>query len=146
MNGRGGAKPRRLPRWLPPIIALFLICVPLAALAVSSLGSSSPDPLAQAAVAYARQQIIWDSGPTVTSVHVFPLRQLRQNLDAHAPPRVTADVNVSDLLRRYGPNVQTALVVLHGSFNSLPPGEGVTLHDAIVLLNARTKKGFFLMD
>jgi hypothetical protein len=128
------------------VAALFLICIPLGALAISSLNSSAPDPVARAAVAYSEQQIIWDTGPTVQSVHVFPLRQLGQELNAYAPARVVPDVNVADLLRRYGPNLQVGLVVLHGSFNSLPPGEGITLHDAIVLVNARTKKGFFLMD
>jgi hypothetical protein len=137
---------RRIPRWLPPIVALFLICIPLGALALTSLGGSSPNPLAQAAVAYSQQQIIWDSGPTVRSVHVFSLGQLKQELNAYAPARVVPDVNTAELLRRHKPGLQVGLIVLHGSFNSLPPGEGITLHDAIVLVDAKTRKGFFLMD
>jgi hypothetical protein len=82
----------------------------------------------------------------VVSIHTFPLRRLSRALASYAPPRVVPDVNVPDLVRRFGPNLQAGLVVLHGSFNSLPPGEGITLHDAIVLVNVRTKKGIFLMD
>jgi hypothetical protein len=137
---------KNFPRWAPPIFALFLICIPLGWLAVSFLTSSSPDPIGQAAVTYSRGQIIWDSGPTVVSVHTLPLRRLSQALASYAPARVVPDVNVPDLVRRFGPNLQVGLVVLHGSFNSLPPGEGVTLHDAIVLVDARTHKGIFLMD
>jgi hypothetical protein len=114
--------------------------------AVTSLGSSGTDSISRAAIAYSRGQIIWDSGPTVQSVHVVPLRNLSRALASYAPPQVSPNINVGDLQRQYGPNFRVGLVVLHGDFNSLPPGEGITLHFAVVLVNARTNKGFFLMD
>jgi len=141
-----GSPRRRLFRWGPPIVALFLICVPLAWVVLSSSGSKQPDPIARAAVSYSRQQIIWDSGPTVQNEHVVPMRQLSRTLLAYAPRHVALDVNIPALLKQYGPGYRVAVVVLHGSFNSLPPQEGLPVHDAVVLLNARTLKGVFLMD
>lgn len=141
-RAQGGLR-RRL---LIPVVALVLIATPLLWLALSSRASGGESPDASAALAYARQQMVWIQGPHVRSVHTVPLNRLEGALAAYAPPNIRNDVNVSELVHRYGPRLDVAVVMLSGDFNSLPPDEGVVLHDAIVLVNARTHGAFFLTD
>lgn len=91
--------------------------------------------------------MVWIKGPTVVSARVIQLRDLEKNLRVEVSPAVWRDVNVRALRRQYGPNRQVGLVILSGVFNSLPPDEGVVVHaDVVVLVDARTNHGIYLMD
>jgi hypothetical protein len=50
------------------------------------------------------------------------------------PPPTQHDVNVPDLIHRYGANRSVDMVVVHGVFNSLPPDEGVVVRGTVVVL------------
>src|SRR5947209_17406226 len=104
---------------------LALIVVALVAIQVLRVATAPPAgadvAASDAALTYARDTTVWSSGPTAQSVRVVPLRRLEPALRAAVPAAVASDVNVSDLVRQYGPNRRVALVVLSGVYNSLPP-------------------------
>lgn len=102
----------------------------------------------QVALAAARSQMQWYSGPTVQSTYAIPLRQLQATLNRSVQPEsVAQDVNVQDLIRQYGPNHRIILVVLLGVYNSLPPDEGMTIRgDVVVLVDARSNHVLLLED
>lgn len=115
------------------------------------LSPSSPplNPATQAGLVYSRDAMEWYSGPQVRSAQVLPLRLLPRALVASVSARVRHDVNEPylNLLRRYGPNRQVALVILYGVYNSLPPDEGVEIRgDAITLVDPKTNRILLLMD
>src|SRR5690349_943787 len=84
-------------------------------------GAAQQSRAGEAALAYARARTVWYSGPTVQSVRTVPLNRLESALRASVPAHIQQDVNVPDLVRRYSPHRQVALVVLNGVYNSLPP-------------------------
>ncbi len=113
------------------------------------LSPSSPplNSATQAGLVYSRDYMLWKSGPRVRSAQVLPLRLLPRALAASVSVSVRRHVNVRDLLRRYGPNRQVALIVLYGVYNSLPPDEGVEIRgDAITLVDPKTNRVLLLMD
>ncbi|MBV9282456.1 MAG: hypothetical protein JOZ41_20450 [Chloroflexi bacterium] len=110
-------------------------------LALTTSAPAPPDRLTQAALAYSQQYIEWSRGPTVRSSQTVPLARLDGALARNVPPRVRRDVNVSDLLRRFGPRRRLGLVVLYGVYNSLPPDEGVEVNgDLAVLVDVATNR------
>src|SRR5579872_2269336 len=132
---------RSFKRWRVPIFAAALILAGAGYIAVSTLagqGGGTPDPIGQAALSYAGNTMQWDQGPNVQSTHVVPLGELRQALRTYAQPNVAADVNVSALEKQYGTSLRVGLVVLSGTFNTLPPDEGVLAHQAVAVVNAAT--------
>jgi hypothetical protein len=141
-----GLRWSHLRRWGIPGVAALLICLPVAWFAATSLASHDQNAVTVAALRYAQGQIVWTKGPEVRSAHTVRLRELRSALHAYAPGRVGRDVNVGALIRQYGPNFRVGLVLLSGDFNSLPPDEGVTLHDVVVLVAIRSNTAFFLTD
>jgi hypothetical protein len=96
--------------------------------------TTTPPRYVQAALKYAGTQIIWNKGPSVQSSQVLPLRRLAAVLPKTVSPSVAKAINVPDLIRRYGTIRRVALVVLFGSFNSLPPDEGVIIASPVVVL------------
>lgn len=121
-------------------IALAL-CVGLLWFLRAASAPSEESRAGQTAASYSQQQMVWTSGPTVSSVHILALRHLRPALAASVPSQLRQDVNLGDLERRYGANRQVALVVLSGVYNSLPPDEGVNINGkVVVLVDVRTNR------
>ncbi|HLJ67286.1 MAG TPA: hypothetical protein VKX16_07980 [Chloroflexota bacterium] len=140
-----GAAARRLLHWGIPLLALALIAGGALLLVLATRGSSAPSPLAQDALAYGRHEMVWQTGPVLQSIRVIALRDLGPALSAAVPARVRQDVNVPDLIRRFGANRRVGLAILRGTFNSLPPDEGIVLTgDAVVLVDAKTGKGLYV--
>jgi hypothetical protein len=134
--------------WRLPAIAAALIIGGGVVLGISALTGqgSGGDPIANAALTYARTTMAWQSGPDVQSVHVVQLSHLSQALKRYADPAVASHVNVSDLIRRFGRNRSVGLVILRGTFNSLAPDEGVILHQAAAMVDGTTYKVLLLSD
>jgi hypothetical protein len=130
-------------------LAGVLVAVLLAVLAGQLIWSqthSSSDPARQAALRYATHVMVWSSGPSVTESRLIRFRDLQAALKT-VTPRLRADVNVPDLLSQYGPNRKVEMVILSGTYDSLPPGEGVELHgEVLVLINPKTNHPLYLMD
>lgn len=111
---------------------------------LSPFSGSSQSAVDQAALTYSQQQMVWSQGPSVQSTRILLLRDLSAALSASVPVHVRRDVNVPDLVRRFGSNRQVALVVLTGVYNTLPPDEGVVVRgQAVVLVDTRTDRGIY---
>jgi hypothetical protein len=96
---------------------------------------------------YAARTTLWDRGPTVTDVRITRLSELEAQLRRRVTPQLASDVNVGDLQHRFGHNRVVALVILHGTFNTLPPGEGVTVtSDMVAVVDMRTHQVLLLTD
>lgn len=120
-----------------------------AALLWFALSASATSPqqsrVTDTALTYARQYMVWSKGPTVQGTYFVPMGRLQDALRAHVPEIVRQDINVADLLRRYGPKRQVGLVVLQGDYNSLPPDEGVIANgDAVILVDVRSNRVILL--
>lgn len=114
---------------------------------LSASSSSEADRAGQAGLAYARQHLVWNSGPSIKSVHLTALRDLPPLLQTSVSPTVRPDVNVPDLMQRYGPDRRVALVVLTGVYNTLAPDEGVNVRgDMVVITDARTNRVLVMTD
>ena len=136
---------RRVLRWGIPALALALVAGGLVALIIALQPSSTPPPLTRDVLAYAKGAMEWQSGPSVQRLEVIPLRDLERALSRSVPTHVRTDVNVADLIRRFGANRRVAFAVLTGTYNSLPPDEGVVVHgDAVVLVDPGTDKGLYI--
>jgi hypothetical protein len=132
---------------LLPLALLVLAAGAFLVYFLSASASTTQSRAQDAALTYARTEMIWAAGPTVQSVHVIPIHRLETTLRATVPSSVRQDVNVQDLQRRYGPNKQIALVVLSGVYNSLAPDEGVEVHgDVVVLVDPQTDRVMLVMD
>jgi len=136
------------PRWrLLVAVVAFALAISGLWFALSASATSTQDRAGQAALSYAQQRLVWNSGPSVQSVHLVVLRKLRPALAASVPPSTAQNVNLDDLIHRYGANRLVALVVLHGVYNSLPPDEGVNVNgDIVVLTDARTDRILLVTD
>jgi homoaconitase/3-isopropylmalate dehydratase large subunit len=82
---------------------------------------------------------------------VYPttVGNLRQTLQAHVPGRTAQDVNVRQLIQKFGRKPRIDVVVVSGVFNSLAPDEGITgPGTVVVLVDAVTHRVFdnFIMD
>lgn len=119
---------------LAGLLALLAIAAAVLVISLSSPTSSDQSSASDAALSYAQQYMVWSHGPTVQSAHIVPLRRLDQAITSYVPAVVRKDINVGDLMQQYGPNKQVALVVLAGTFNSLPPDEGVTINGGVVVI------------
>jgi hypothetical protein len=125
--------------------------IPLALLilayAYSALTTSRQLHATAVGLSYARGYMSWSYGPTVQSARIIPLKQLESALRTSVPTTVRQDVDVPGLVRHYGANRQVDLVVLSGTYNSLPPDEGVMVTgDVVELVDARTNKVLLLTD
>jgi len=139
---------RRL-RWVLGCIIVLVAAFLVIAFVVLRPGttSSATQRFDQTALRYADSQIVWNQGPRVAGTSILPLRRLAGTLKQTVHRHVAQDVNVSDLVRRFGRNRQVALVVLSGDFNSLPPDEGVVFNGQIVVLvDTAHNEAFYLMD
>jgi hypothetical protein len=142
------ARRRRQLTWLAALLLVILVGGSVALFLYDfPVSGSSPNPTEQAALSYARQQMVWNSGPTVQSVHVVRLGKIEPVLAANLPAHVVKDITVSDLIQRFGAHRQVAVVVLSGVFNTLPPDEGIVVHgNAVVLVDVRTQRAIYIND
>lgn len=132
------------------IVLALLVLVPFTAASVyvavqvQSLNSPNRDG---AAIEYAKMQIVWSSGPTVASSHTLSMKRLEKALELYAPAHLREDIDVSGLIKQYGENRKIVLVILRGTYNSLPPDEGrIVTGDIAVLVDVQKNQGFYLMD
>ena len=145
------ALPRSHSARLIASLALFALAMAALALIVTyrsvcscPIGGASPG---DTALTYAQQHMVWIKGPTVQSSRTVELRGLEPALARAVSPTLRRDVNVEELLHRYGPNRQVTLVILNGVYNTLPPDEGVTVRGAVVVLvDARTDRVLLMTD
>lgn len=108
-------------------------------------GSVVTSASGQTALNYARSYMVWQAGPSLKSTQEIRMGQLSQTLARSVPASVRSGVNVGDLISRYGPNRQVDLVILSGTYNSLPPDEGVEINsDVVVLVDPRTNRVMLL--
>jgi hypothetical protein len=90
--------------------------------------------------------MVWTHGPGVQSVQTVPLAQLPDAMRP-LPSSVRDNVNVSDLLRRFGRRERVAVVIMTGTYNSLPPDEGVDVKGQVVaLVDTRDDRVILLTD
>jgi hypothetical protein len=83
----------------------------------------------------------------VTEVRIVPLTRLSAAVHRAVTAQLADDVNVADLQRRVGRDRRVAMVVLHGTFNTLPPAEGVTITgNMIAVVDMKTKKVLLLTE
>lgn len=97
-------------------------------------------------LAYARNTMVWERGPTLVRDTVVPLRRLQPALDT---ARILArrDVNVPRLIRRYGADRRVDLVIVRGKFNTLPPDEGlIVTADVVTIVDMQTGKVLLMTD
>jgi len=141
---------RRIPSIRPLAVGVLLAIVLVVALIVitSSGGSSQTSAVDQVALSYAERQMVFNSGPEVRSTHTLLLRNLSHALATYTRRSVAKDVNVRDLIRRFGANRRVTLVVLSAVYNTLPPDEGVVVNgQVVVLVDTRTNRPLpYLMD
>jgi hypothetical protein len=121
------------------LVALALLGGIVIAAAVVWFGNVTAAPSAaqragNIARRYAARTTLWNSGPTVTGVRIVRLSRLGATLHGAVTTQLADDVNVTDLQRRVGKNRQVAMVILHGTFNTLPPAEGVTVTGNMVAI------------
>lgn len=110
-------------------------------------GSPAPDRATQAGMAYARQTVVWIHGPTVQRVRVVPMRDLAATLRTTSDTALRHDVDTTSLVREYGPAHRVEVIVLAGTYNSLPPDEGVDVQgDVLVVVDKETNRVLFLTD
>jgi hypothetical protein len=134
------------------LVALALLGIIVLAAAVVWIQSATAAPSAAqraGAIArtYAARTTLWNSGPTVTEVRIVPLTRLSATVHRAVTAQLADDVNVADLQRRVGRDLRVAMVVLHGTFNTLPPAEGVTITgNMIAVVDMKTKKVLLLTE
>jgi len=133
-------------RRLPPLILLLIVLAAGAYLLTQRSAPASADARAQqAALAYAKQYMVWQQGPTARTVYTGPMSGIRKPLE-QVPASVRSDINLPGLLRRIHPNRRVQLVILRGVYNTLAPDEGVEMAgDVVVIVDARTNKVLFTM-
>ncbi len=89
--------------------------------------------------------MIWLHGPTLQSSKIVPIAQITAVLAR--TPSLRHNINTSDLQRRFGPAHRLAVVILNGTYNSLPPDEGVNLTaNVVVLLDVPDNRVLLLTD
>ncbi|MGH2449368.1 MAG: hypothetical protein ACRDFS_12300 [Chloroflexota bacterium] len=86
-----------------------------------------------AALSYARRYMVWSAGPKVVSSEVVPLAHLGRTLSG-VQPSVRQDLNAASIIKRYGAKRRVAQVILKGTYNSLPPDEGVEISGEVVVI------------
>jgi hypothetical protein len=123
-----------------------LIVGGVVALAILNWPESDAQKAADAAVTYGRTQMVWDRGPRAASSHIVPMRDVTAAVTQYASPGIASHFNARVLVRQYGPDHRVAVVVLTGSFNSLPPDEGVTLTMAVALVDVPSGRVILVID
>src|SRR5947209_106334 len=117
---------KRLAAALLIIGGVLVLAVIVGFEVVHSMSGGKQQQATQTALAYSRRTMAWNSGPAVASSRVVTLSALDTALQlVHLIGR--HDVNTADLIHRYGKDRRVNLVVLHGTFNTLPPDEGVNV-------------------
>jgi hypothetical protein len=109
--------------------------------------TSPQDQVAQQGLSYAQQKMVWTSGPMIRIVQEVTAGTLEAALRRSVSSPVRANVNVPDLVRRYGRHHRFVLVILHGTYNSLPPDEGVeVLGDMVELVDEQSRRVVLLTN
>src|SRR6266487_2259123 len=125
---------RRLLLYFLLVLAVASLLGAVAWVIVQALPSTSNGSAAQISLAYARQTMSWSRGPDVSVSREVTLRQLDAALRRDVPASVRRDVNIPDLIRRFGASHRVELVILSGTYYSLPPDEGANINGKVVVL------------
>lgn len=137
----------RLTRLIVFLSVLIPITIGFWLLMAQNGGGKTPQTSGQIALAYTRSNLHWIRGPYVQATYPTTVGRLQQTLYRHVPIRVVQDVNVRQLVRKYGSKPKVDLVVLTGVFNSLPPNVGVTGPGTVVaLVDPVRRRVFFVTD
>lgn len=134
---------RRVVRFVWPALALVLIAtgLVLAWVSLAAAPATAGSRALQAGESYGRQEVVWSQGPSIQTRRVVPVSGLAAALASAVPPTTRQSVDTVSLERRYGPQRQIAMIVLRGTYNSLPPDEGVNISgDVVVLVDVTTKR------
>lgn len=136
-------RPKRIR--LGAAISLIAVCLVAGWLAVVSPLLNPPADTTQIGLDYTRQYMVWQSGPSLVSSRTLALRQLSAVMRTSLPRPTQHDVNVPDLIHRYGANRLVDMVVVHGVFNTLPPDEGIVVRGTVVVLvDAQSNRVVFM--
>jgi hypothetical protein len=139
-------RPNRKVRLTLTAVVLLLLIIG-GWLSVSAFGTSRQDQVVQQGLAYAERQMVWSSGPSVQSTHSILTDYLTAALQRYVPLPVRADVNAQDFIRRHGLHRRYLLIVLYGTYNSLPPDEGVEVHgDVVELVDPKSRRVVLLTN
>lgn len=127
---------RRLRLVLAGIVLLVIAFLVFAFVLLQPGSTPPPNRFDAAALRYANGQIVWNNTPSVQSTQVVPLDRLSATLRRAVRPTVAAhiDPGIPGLIQQFGRTHKVALVVLTGSYNTLPPDEGVNTNGQIVVL------------
>jgi hypothetical protein len=124
---------------------IVVLCLALGWIGYSAVAQSQTRHAGDAALDYANHTMVWSAGPRVKSSQEVRLGSLQRVLTRSVSRSVRYNVNVPDLVRRFGARREVALVVLSGTYNSLPPDEGVNLRrDVVAVVDAHTDKVLLL--
>jgi hypothetical protein len=151
MAAHAGAHPilspdSRVRRILGVLLGLIL-CIILVSVLLANRSTAAHDRAADAALQYAKQYMTWSQGPKVSSTHVVPLGGLSVALRRYVPAPLRDDVNAGQLSRTYGLKTKVSLIVLSGTFYSLPPDEGVNVNgDVVAIVDVRTNRVLLVTD
>jgi hypothetical protein len=140
-------KIRTIPyvRLLAPIA--LIVCAVVAWLAFSASAGSSTSAATQAGLSYARENMEWQSGPSVVQARTARVGELPGLLPKLLDTTLRRDVNMTDLVRHYGADRQVDAVVLTGVYNTLPPDEGLNIRgEVLALVDVKTNRVLFLTD
>ena len=122
-----------------------LVCIVFAILIYRHLSGSPAGTAGDAALRYARKEMVWTHGPSILHERAATMGALPSLLPRLASATLRNDVNAADLIRRFGPGRKIDIIVLTGVYNSLPPDEGVNVQgEALVLLDPSTDRLLFL--
>ncbi|GAC1472752.1 MAG: hypothetical protein NVS2B16_28680 [Chloroflexota bacterium] len=131
----------RTRRFIWPVVALVLLVggVGIALFAFAGAPTTADRRAVQRGENYGRQEVVWSQGPSIESEKVISLNQLSSTLASMVPTTTQQNVAAMPLARRYGARRRVAVVVLRGTYNSLPPDEGVAVTgDVLVLVDVKT--------
>jgi hypothetical protein len=129
------------------IIAIALVAAVILGIDIAqSVSVSAQQRATQTGLDYSRTTMVWGKGPSVASSRIVALDNLNPALrSVHLIGG--HDINTADLIRQYGAKRQVDLVVLHGTFNTLAPDEGVNItSDVVVLVDMKTRHVLFMND
>jgi hypothetical protein len=131
------------------LLAVFLVlgAACLGAVAYTASAGSPGTDATEAGLSYSRTVMQWIHGPSIVHTRAISLAALPALLPHLTTPALRDDVNTSDLIRHFGPRRQVEVMVLSGTYNSLPPDEGVNIQGEVILLvDRKTNKVLFLTD
>ncbi len=125
------------------LVSVILVAMGVGGAWLTLAGAGAPtgeDRAIQRAEDFGKSTIVWSQGPSLRDGRVVQLDGLQEALSS-LPLPTRYDVDVAGLERQYGANRRVALVILRGTYNSLPPDEGVDVYgNIVVLVDVKTER------